>query len=366
MNSGNRPAKIRNLLLIKNPAVQQLLLRFGDFAVCLAIVETAEFFRDLLIELAHRFSGHCQHLHQQCGSIDAVLAGNMTPDCQSAGGFAANNGIGFSHLRRYIFESHRHLIAFLSVGLCHPVQQMRGGGVANAGSQPAPIMEKIIIQQCQQHVGMNIVAIFVDNAQPVRIAVGGHTQVVFAVHHIIGQLFQRALTWGGHFSAKQGVVLLMDHVHIAAASEQNRSQTAVPHAVHGVDGDTQVRLPDLLHIHHAQHTVDIFVKRIPFPHNAGCQRLGIRNASDILRPDFPDLLFDLSGDGFVRIPAACSEDLNSVVDGRVVAGCDGHTVGQAHPLDCEHDQGCRGRTIDHIGSEAVSGQNLRRPEHGFL
>ena len=243
---------------------------------------------------------------------------------------------------------------------------MGGGIVADTGAPPAPVFQQIVIQQHQQRVGVEVIAVLVNDAQPVRVAVGGNAQVAPVIHHIGRQHPQRLRAGRGHSSAKKGVMLLVDHVHVAPAGEQNRPQAAEADAVHGIDGHPQPGAPDRLGVDHLKNAVHILVKGIPLLDDSRRQRVGIGNAPDILRPQPGDFLFNFSGDGHIRVPSAGGENLDAVVNRRVVAGGDGQSVGKSHLLDGKHNQRRGNGAVNHKGPESAARQHLRRPEHGLL
>ena len=77
---------------------------------------------------------------------------------------------------------------------------------------PAFIFNEVIIQQYQDIVRMQEIPHIVDDADPVRIAVGRNAQITFSVQHIILQCPQRLRRRRGQFSAKQGIMSLMDRL----------------------------------------------------------------------------------------------------------------------------------------------------------
>ena len=290
----------------------------------------------------------------------------MAPDSQTAGGLSADHGIRLGHLRGNILKAHVHLIALLPHILRHPVQQMGGGIVPDTGTRPAPVFQQIIVQQHQQRIGMQEDAVFINDPQAVRVAVGGDAKIAAVVHHIVGQHLQPLRAGGGHFSAEQGVVLLMDHVHVTAAGQQDGPQAALADAVHGVNGDAQPGPLDLLHVHHLKDAVDILVEGISLPDQALLHGLVIVHAAHLLRPQQGDLLLDLPGHALIRVPSALGEDLDAVVDGGIVAGGNGQAVGGLHLLDGEHDQRRRRGSGHHKDPEPITRQHLRCPVGGFL
>ena len=290
----------------------------------------------------------------------------MAPDGQTAGGLAADDGVGLRHLGGDVLEAHGDFVALLTHILCDPIQQVGGRVVAHAGAGPAAVFQQVVVEQNQQGVGMEERALLVDDAQTVGVAVGGNAQIAAVVHHVVAQQLQGVSAGGGHFAAKEGVVLLMNDIHVTPAGQQNGAQAALADAIHGVDGDAQVGTLDLLGVNDLQNAVDVLVEGIAFPDQTHFHGLIVVDGLHVLRLEKGNLLLDLSGDDLIGVPAAGGEDLDAVVDRGVVAGGDGQTIGGLHLLDGEHDQRGGGGTGDHKDVETIARQNLRRPVGGFL
>ena len=94
-------------------------------------------------QFAELFPADAQHLHQQARRIQAVLAGDMSPDCQAAGGFAADQGIVGFHPGRDVFESHGYLDTLFAMCLRDPVQQVGGCDIAHRRSFPAFLLQQV-------------------------------------------------------------------------------------------------------------------------------------------------------------------------------------------------------------------------------
>lgn len=115
-----------------------------------------------------------------------------------------------------------------------------------------------------------------------------------------------------------------------------------------------------------EDAVDILVEGIHLPDDPLGKGLVIVQRADLPGTEKGDLLLDFPRDGLVRVPASGGEDLDAVVNGRVVAGCNGHAVGQFHLPDGEHNQGRGSGAVHHQGPVAVPRQHLRRPVGGLL
>lgn len=108
---------------------------------------------------------------------------------------------------------------------------------------------------------------------------------------------------GGHFAAEEGIVLVVDHVHIAAAGHQDGPQAALADAVHGVYRNAQPGGFDLLHIQELQDAVDILVEGVDLPDLPLLQRHIVVHLGDGCGDDLGDLRLDLIGHRLVRVPA---------------------------------------------------------------
>ena len=324
------------------------------------------FFNDLPVNLRDGLSRYCQHLHQQSRCINAVLTVDVSPDGHTAGRLAADDRVGLRHFSGYMLESHGDFITFLSKCPGYPVQQMGGGNIADTGACPAPVLQQIVIKNHQQHIGVEVIAVFIHHAQPVCITVGGNAHMASMLCHIDRQQPLGFRTGGRHSAAKEGIVLFPDHIHITAAGQQNGSQGIVADTVHGIDGDPKAAFLDFFRIHQRQDTVDILIKGIPFPEETSLPRFFVGDAFHISRCQFPDFRFNFLRHGLVCIPATGGKNLDAVVNGGIMAGGDGHAVGQVHLLDREHHQRSGDAAVDHKGPEPISRQNLRRPVHGLF
>ena len=180
---------------------------------------------------------------------------------------------------------------------------------------------QIVVQHHQNFIGRNIAAAAVDDAQAIAIAVQGDAQIVAAVHHLFGQLAQAVLAGRGGDAAEVGVALGVDDIHCAAHGMQNNHQRVGARAVHGVKQDAQPAITDGLTIDAGQDIIQKIVKGIfdildaavglahGERHKARIQRRAVGQRLDALR-------------GFHRrVAAFLHNQLDAVVDGRVMAGC---------------------------------------------
>ena len=112
---------------------------------------------------------------------------------------------------------------------------------------------------------MQIIAVFINHTQSVCITVCGNAQITVIIHHITRQRFQRICAVGRHPAAKESIMLLMEHIHITAAGQQDGSQTALADAIHRVNGYPQAGMFDFLHIHNLQNAVNVVIEGKTFP-----------------------------------------------------------------------------------------------------
>ena len=156
-------------------------------------------------------------------------------------------------------------------------------------------------------------------------------------------------------------MLFMDHVNITAAGHQDRPQTALADAVHGINGDPELRLFDPLHIHDLKDAVDIVVEWIGFLNGSICQSLIVIHLRNLRGSDLRDHLLDFIRHRPVCITAACSKDFDAVIDRRIMTGGDGQTIGDLHPLDGIHDERCGRGSADDQRLVAIACQHFRHP-----
>ena len=207
---------------------------------------------------------------------------------------------------------------------------------------------------------------FVDDAQSIRVAVGGKAKVAPAVRHEGGQGDQRGRVGGGELAAEEGVVAVVDHLELASAGHEDGPEAGLAHPVHGVQGDLEPGVLDGLRVDHGQDAVDVFVGRGVLPDQALTKGVVIVHRADGGRVHLGDLRFQPVGDGLVRVPPAAGEHLDPVVDGGVMAGGDHGPVGHAVGLHREHDEGRGAGSVDHQHPIAVPRQNFRQPVGRFL
>ena len=100
---------------------------------------------------------------------------------------------------------------------------------------------------------MEELAPVVDDAQPVGVAVGGDTDVTAVLDHKAPQADEGFAAGGGKASAEQGVMPLVDYVHVAPGGDEDGAQGGLGHAVHGVQHHLQRPGADGVHIHRPDH-----------------------------------------------------------------------------------------------------------------
>ena len=358
--------KFRELFLIKYQLLQFLLVFRRGGKILLHKIQQSVFLNNLPVNFCDGLPRHRQHLHQQGSRINTILTMNMTPDGHAAGGFAADDRVGGSHFSGDMFKTYGNLIAFFSECPCHPVQQMGCGNITDTGSRPAPVLQQIVIENHQQHIGMEVISLIVHHTQPVCVTVGGNAQMTAVFRHINRQQPLGFRTGGRHSAAEKGIVLFPDHIHITPASQKNGPQTVVADTVHGINGNPQTAFLDFFHIHQGQNAVDILVKGIAFPDDARLQGFPVGNAFHICSSQFLNFRFNFLSHHLVCIPATSGKHLDTVVNGRIMAGGDGHAVRQFHLLHRKHHQWGGNAAVDYKRPESVACQHLRRPVHGFL
>ena len=153
---------------------------------------------------------------------------------KAAGAFAADDGTGLVHLGGDPLEAYGNLVAGLAEGGGKAVEQVGGGDVADTVALPAFVLHQVVVEQHQNVVGMDESTVGVDEADAVSVAVGGDAKVIAAFHHHGGQTGQGLGRGGRKASAEEGVVAVVDDVHVAAAGEEDGLKGGLGHAKHGI------------------------------------------------------------------------------------------------------------------------------------
>jgi len=318
--------------------VHGILFLLIELIIPLFHIDPAAFRFDICIDLGQLFARHGYHFHQQAGGIYAVLSMDMASYGKASGGFAADNGICFRHLGGNMFEAYRNLIAFFPEFFCHLIQHMRGADIADNRAVPAFIFHKVIVQQDHDIVGMKEFALIIDDSQPVRVPVRSDSDVAFAVQDEILQRTQGCRRRRGKFPAEQGVVALMDGVHLTSGCEKDSLDRGFAHAVHGIQGDLQPAAADSLHIDIVDDIVQVFIQRIDFLNQSGFQSPVVFHRLHFFIFNAADIFFDFIGLLRAGIPASCGEHLDTVINGRVMAGGNHHTIGHFMLHHIKHDK----------------------------
>ena len=266
------------------------------------------------------------------------------------------------HARRDMLEAHRHLDALFAEGRRHAVEQVRRGDVAHRRALPALVLEQIVVQQHEHVVGRDIPALFVDDAQAVRVAVGGDAQVRVMIRHGALQVAQRVRIGRGQMAAEERVVAVVDHVHVTARGEEDRHQAREADAVHRVEHHARPARADGVHVDLLHDGIQVRVARVDELHAACIKRLLERHRGNVLLSQRVRLPGNRRRHILGRVAAAAGEELDAVVDGRVMAGRHGRAVGQAHVLDGEHDLRGRRGEVDKVQPHALRRHDLGKPD----
>ena len=214
---------------------------------------------------------------------------------------------------------------------------------------------------------MNELALIVDHTESVGVTVGCNAEITAVpVHNDCRKRTERVFIRRRKLSAEECVVAVVDDLEIAAAGHEDHAQARLADAVHGVERDAQLRVLDGLDVDGGQNAVDIFVRRVVLGDHA-CRDGGvIVHGLNFVRVNLGDLGLDFVRDGAVRVAASGGEDLDAVIDGRVMAGRDCDAIGHDAFFDHEHHERRWRGTIDDIGPEAIARHDLRRPVGRFL
>ena len=84
---------------------------------------------------------------------------------------------------------------------------------------------------------MNENTLVVHYAYSVRVAVGRYAKVVVVFNHIVRQRAESLFVRRGKATAEEGIVPLVNNVHVAAHCKKYRSYARLAYAVHGVENN---------------------------------------------------------------------------------------------------------------------------------
>ena len=246
-----------------------------------------------------------------------------------------------------MLEPHRHLVAFLPKALCHLVQHMGGCQVAHSRSPPPLVFQQIVIEHDQYVVCVEIMSLVINDSQSVRISVRGNADIAIPVQHIILEIPQSPLCGRRHLSAEQGVVPGINGFYGTPCNGKNGAQSRQAHTVHGINGNAQISLFDGVHVDHGYDVIQILIHGIDFPDHALPYKLQVgwrRHLSVFLligKIKFLCLfqvILNLCCLLLIRVPAPVCKHLDTVIDGRIMAGCHHHAVAQLMLHHIEHYQ----------------------------
>ena len=245
-----------------------------------------------------------------------------------------------------------------------PVQQVGGGHVAHGRTAPPLAGQQVVVEQDQDLVGGEVGAGVVDDAQAVRVPVGGDAQVRTGLDDGVAQGGDGPLSGRGHAAPEQGVVAVVDDIHLAAGGQQDRLQARLGDPEHRVQHDVHVGVADGLGVELVDDGVQVPVDgALDGDELAGAGLMGL-DATHVGIGQAPQGGGELVSDRLVGVAAAGQEDLDAVVQGRVVGGGHGHPVGGPQTAHRPHGGGGRGGAVDEGDPDAVADEYLNGPPGG--
>ena len=264
-----------------------------------------------------------------------------------------------------MLKAHRHFDACFAKRFCYAVQQMRRGDIAHGSAFPALVFEQIIIQQHEHVVGGNIPPLLVNDAEPVRVSVRRNAQVGMMIRHRTLKIPQRIGIGRGQMTAEECIVAVVDHVNVAARSEQNGHQARQAHAVHGIKHHARPACADGVHVDLLHDRIQIRIARINEAHPAGFQCLLKGDDLNLAIRKCIGLLTERTGYLLRGVPSTAGKELDAVVDRRIMAGRYGCAIGEVSILHGKHDLRRRCGEIDKVQPHALASHHLRKPDCRF-
>ncbi len=213
---------------------------------------------------------------------------------------------------------------------------------------------------------MQEIPLVVNNADPVCVSICGNADVEFLFHHIVLQRMEGGCRRSRELSAKESVVPVVDGCHLTAGSHENHLQGRLADTVHGIQRNLQPRIPNRLHIHRINNIVQIFIQRIDFPDITFLFARFVFCFLYIFRLQISDIIFDILRLYLVRIPASGSKHFNPVINSRIVAGSNHHSIGKLMLHHMEHHQRSGGGFVNQVYVDVSCCKYHGRPLHGLF
>ena len=239
------------------------------------------------------------------------------------------------------------------------------------------IFLEIIIENDKNIIRRKITTVIVDDTDSVRVSVGCNPYVKTAVNHNLTERRHGFLIGSGKLTAEKRVMISVNRIDITSGCDENCLDGCLRHAIHGVQCDSQSRIPDCLHVDVRKNTVEILVDRINLPDQPCFFSILIRHSwyrkrfSRLLRFQFPAfdlcrIALDILRHLDISIPSALRKNLDTIIDGGVVTCRYHHSIGQPMFHRIKHGQRCRCRPIDQQRPDPVCRKNFRHPLHRLL
>src|SRR6266702_2040015 len=134
-----------------------------------------------------RFAATCDHLGDEQTRQDSIFFRHVAANGKARAFLAAKDDPALLYILADVFKAYRRLDQFAIVKLRHTIDKVRGGHTAGHTTLPsfqvAAAFDKVIDEHRNQLVGIDEFTAFIENAEPVCIAVGCEAELERVLLH---------------------------------------------------------------------------------------------------------------------------------------------------------------------------------------
>ena len=310
-----------------------------------------------LEDLAEGFLlGRDEFGHEQA-SEDAVLLRHVALHAQAAALLAADDD-GFAlHERSDVFESDGGLVEFHAKQLSDGVHLMARGHGADDRAGPATVFLQVVERERENLVRGEPHAALVHNAEAVGIAIQAEAELRLAREDELADFFHAVRVRLGVVAAEERVQLVVEGRDLrAAVLGEERVEVAAPGAIHQLDGDLELRVPDDVEVDELANLLKVVGLRVNGLAGERADDGGLEGPAGGLA--LRDVRLDLLRHLRRGRRAVVSGELEALILRRVVAG--GHVDAADGLADADgvRDDGRGGVALAKEAGETVGGKHL--------
>ena len=131
---------------------------------------------------------------------------------------------------------------------------------------------------------------------------------------------------------------LMNGGYLASCGQKNRLDGSLTDTIHRINRNFESCITDCLHINRCDNVVQILIQRINLFNISGCFAFIISYFLNFFRFNVRNIIFNVLRLNLVRITSACSKYFNTIVDSRIVACGNHHSIWKFMLHNIEHNK----------------------------